>query len=151
MKVSRKGKTFSGHLLQYLFNFVALDSWDMQVVDRPAQHEAMQPGAICWGKVCTEPEELTGYTFLLEASSPRASVVFLNHTITVTQIIFKNQNEKEKGGWSTRCVEQVYNQNMGPVGALHSMATDIPLNHNLKGTLHYSQGESQKTWLRLCK
>lgn len=79
-------------------NFVASDSWAMQVADKLALYEVMKLAAIRWGKVCTESQELMACTFF-EDVSPRASVentVFINHTIRIEQVIFKNQNEKEK-------------------------------------------------------
>ena len=43
--------------------FVASDNWDMQVAHRRDQHETMEPGAISWGKICAEPEELMACIF----------------------------------------------------------------------------------------
>ena len=50
MNVKRKGKTFSGHIQQYLFNFEASDIWAMQVADKLAQLEVMKLGANPWRK-----------------------------------------------------------------------------------------------------
>lgn len=59
-------KLQGGHILKYLFSFGVLNIWGMPVADRLAQHEAIKPGAISWGNVCAEPEELMACTFLLE-------------------------------------------------------------------------------------
>lgn len=84
MNVSRKGKTFSGHVVQYLFNCVALDSWALQVAEKLAQHEVMRLGTIPWGKAWTESEELIAYTFLLKVQiqEPVSKTQF-SYSITV--------------------------------------------------------------------
>lgn len=114
----------------------------MQVADKLAQREVMKHGANPWGKSLHRIWRTYGLYIFIEGVSPRARVentVLLNHTIRVEWIIFKNQNEKEKRKMEAGqpvMWEHVYNEGIGPVTTMHSMATYIPLNHNLRAMLH---------------